>query len=99
MNYKDIKGFEEWLFKSETITYAQYLGRWIDSQPETCKLALLQEYLREEKGMNVYVSLSGTEDITWFWSVNDVSIQRGSFESYNEALIEGIEQGIKLIEK
>ena len=93
------EGFEAWLDKySETLnSFCHYHGTtYYDLMPTTTKLAIIQEWLRE-KEINVYVSLSGTAETTWFYSVNDQNIQHGSCDSYNEALSEGIKEAMKII--
>ena len=58
-------------------------------------LCLIQKWLRDEKGVYLYVSLSGTKEITWFYSVNDKIYQKGSSNTYEQALEEGIKTSLK----
>jgi len=90
--------FKEWLGDDllyEFSTGGGFYTIW-GEMPDTAKLAIIQEWLRE-KGINIYVSLSGTEETTWFYSVDNRNIQHGSDESYNDALSAGIKEALKLI--
>jgi hypothetical protein len=59
--------------------------------------SLLQRWLREKHGLNLYIALSGTKEISWFWSINDRKNQSGSSKTYEQALEAGLQETLKLI--
>jgi deoxyadenosine/deoxycytidine kinase len=115
IDYKEVKGFEEWLVCEKDFSLDRLLLsnppkkifddlRWSE-EPETAKLALLQEYLREE---NIIVSVDFRRvrrEIVYDWFVfnNNSLSERSSSEEltdkYNEALEEGLKEAIKLIKE
>ena len=61
--------------------------------------SLLQRWLREVHRIYLYISLSGTKEISWFWSINDKKYQDGSNNNYEEALEAGLLEALKLINR
>ena len=59
--------------------------------------SLLQKWLREVRGLNLYISLSGPKQISWYWSINDKKHQLGSSKTYEQALEGGLLEALKLI--
>jgi hypothetical protein len=68
-----------------------------DSKISAPTQSLLQRWLREVHELNLYISLSGTKEISWFWSINDKEYQDGSSNTYEQALEAGLLEALKLI--
>ncbi len=74
--------------------------------PNTAKLALVSEWLRDEKGLNVLVDsyLTIDEEGYFWWIDNKTDTIMGIDKSeerneYNQVLSKGIEEALKLIDK
>ena len=67
--------------------------------PDTAKLALIQEWFREEKGIIIIPDIDRTINKWFSWLISDVLHNYyEKSKSYNENLEKSIEQALKLID-
>ena len=94
-----IEEFNDWLENyNETLNSFCYFHytTYFDLMPDTAKLAMIQEWLREDRDLCVIVdSVFGQK--SFFWCINDTHIDENESPTYNESLSEGIKKAIEIL--
>lgn len=99
-------------FNVMTMWGSYNLKHYWDAMPDTAKLALIQEWLRDEKSLHLQpvqdCDFDGRLDVTYWVSNYYFIISKidgnktwstdDVYNSHNEALSKGIEEALKLIE-
>ena len=93
------RDFNEWLKSKYPLTDCSWEYDIYSTYPDTAKIALIQEWFREEKGVIIIPDIDRPKNKWFSWLISDVLHNYyEKSKSYNENLEKSIEQALKLID-